>query len=170
MNICLSSELYLLVHIVTNEIYNADICSSLASFLHHVLILSPDGQYILHVLENVHKLVPYSVARQTLRVGNAATMINGMVKLVLTKLSLTAFTNWLGISNSVNDGMNLLQQITSTVMGWDIAEYQKRAQRIEKEKDGPSKDHLDAIKNYLSKSREEHENCRKASRKFSTAL
>jgi hypothetical protein len=132
------------------------------------MILSPDGQYILRVIENVHRLVPYSIARQTLRVGNAATMINGMVRLFLTKLSVTAITNWLGLSNSANDGMNLLQQITSTVMGWDIAEYQKQAVKIEKTKDGPSREHLDAIKSYLKKPRSEHEACRKASRKYAT--
>lgn len=64
----------------------------------------------MRVLENAHYLVPYGLVRQTLRVGNAASMINGMVKLVLTKMSVTAVTNWMGWSNSANDGMNLLQQ------------------------------------------------------------
>lgn len=73
-------------------------------------MLSPDGQYLLRLLSNVNKLVPYMAIRQTLRVGNAATMINGMMKLILTKLSVTAFTNWMGLSNSKDEGVNLLQQ------------------------------------------------------------
>ena len=90
--------------------------------------MSPDGQYLLHLLENVHRLIPYYVVKQTLRVGNAATMINGMVRLVLAKLSVTAVTNWIGLTNNSNDGMNLLQQIISTVMAWDSSEFQKRTQ------------------------------------------
>ena len=84
--------------------------TSLASLMHHIFVMSPDGQYLLHIIENVHRLVPYPVLRQTLRVGNAATMINGVVKLFLTKLSVTAVTNWMGWTNNANDGMNLLQQ------------------------------------------------------------
>lgn len=78
--------------------------------MHHVFVISPDGQYLLKVIENVHKLVPYTLVRQTLRVGNAASMINGMVQLVLTKLSVTAFTNWMGWSKNADDGMNLFQR------------------------------------------------------------
>jgi hypothetical protein len=73
-------------------------------------MISPDGQSLLRILENVQKLVPYGMIRQALRVGNAATMINGITKLLLAKLSVTAWTNWIGISNSVDEGMNMLQQ------------------------------------------------------------
>ncbi|OCK75286.1 hypothetical protein K432DRAFT_386305 [Lepidopterella palustris CBS 459.81] len=133
---------------------------NLASFLHHVFILSPDGQYLLRVIEHIHRLVPYTLLRQTLRVGNAATMINGMVKLILTKLSVTAFTNWMGLSNNVDDGMNLLQQIISTVMSWDNTEFHKRAIKIEKSKEAPSKEHLDTVKSHVQAPREDHERLR----------
>ncbi|OCL04134.1 hypothetical protein AOQ84DRAFT_324876 [Glonium stellatum] len=133
---------------------------NLASFLHHVFVISPDGQYLLKVIENVHRLVPYTLIRQTLRVGNAATMINGMVKLVLTKLSVTAFTNWMGLSKNADDGMNLLQQIISTVLSWDSSELQKYATQIQKSNDAPSKEHLDAVKSHVYKPREEHEKLR----------
>lgn len=83
---------------------------SLASFLHYIMVHSPDGPYLSRVIENVNKLVPYMAIRQALKVGNAATMISTMVKLVLTKLSVTSLTNWIGWSNSANEGMNLLQQ------------------------------------------------------------
>jgi hypothetical protein len=74
------------------------------------MVHSPDGPYLARVVENVHKLVPYMALRQTLRIGNAATMINAVVRLVLTKISVTSLTNWIGISNSIDEGMNLLQQ------------------------------------------------------------
>lgn len=77
--------------------------------MHHILVVSPDGQALLRILANVHKLVPYSIIRQTLRVGNAATMINGMVRLVLAKFSVGTLTNWVGISKNADEGMNLLQ-------------------------------------------------------------
>ncbi len=83
---------------------------SVASLAYHTFILSPDGMSLLRLLGNVHKLVPYGIIRQTLRVGNAATMINAMVKLLLAKLSVTSLTNWIGLSKSADEGMNLLQQ------------------------------------------------------------
>ena len=83
---------------------------SIASLLHQVFVRSPDGQLLLGLLESVHRLVPYAVIRQTLRVSNAATMIYGMTKLLLSKLSVGSITNWIGISNGANEGMNLVQQ------------------------------------------------------------
>ena len=136
---------------------------SAASFFHHVFIMSPDGQYLVRVLENAHKLIPYMVVKQTLRVGNAATMINGMVRLVLAKLSVTAMTNWIGLTNNSNDGMNLLQQIISTVLAWDTSEFQKRASKLESSRDAPEKKVLKAIKSYVYASRDKHESCRNKS-------
>ncbi|KAL2352902.1 PX-associated-domain-containing protein [Cryomyces antarcticus] len=133
---------------------------NLASFLHYTLVLSPEGPALLRVLENINKLVPYVLIRQTLRVGNVASMINGMTKLLLAKVSVTAVTNWLGISNSADEGMNLLQQIISTVLGWDTKDLKSRASKVEKNKEAPSKEQLQAIKDYVQKPREEHEECR----------
>ncbi|KAL5458667.1 hypothetical protein PMIN07_006087 [Paraphaeosphaeria minitans] len=136
---------------------------NLASFLHHVFVMSPDGHYLLRLLENVHRLIPYMMIRQTLRVGNAATMINGMVRLVLAKLSVTAVTNWIGLTNNTNDGMNLMQQIMSTVMAWDTSEFQKRAQKLENCKDPPKKDVYKAIKTYVYSSKDRHDAARNIS-------
>ena len=136
---------------------------SLASFLHHIFIMSPDGQYLLRLLENVQRLIPYTLIRQTLRVGNAATMINGMVRLVLAKLSVTAVTNWIGLTNNSNDGMNLLQQIISTVMAWDTSEFQKRAQKLESNRDAPKKEVFKAIRNHVYASRDTHDAARNIS-------
>lgn len=134
-----------------------------ASFLHHVFVMSPDGQYLVRVLENAHRLIPYMVIKQTLRVGNAATMINGMVRLVLAKLSVTAMTNWIGLTNNSNDGMNLLQQIISTVLAWDTSEFQKRASKLESSRDAPDKKIFKAIKNHVYASRDKHEAARSRS-------
>ncbi|PSN68237.1 hypothetical protein BS50DRAFT_523377 [Corynespora cassiicola Philippines] len=143
---------------------------NLASFLHHTFIMSPDGQYLLHLLENVHRLIPYYVVKQTLRVGNAATMINGMVRLVLAKLSVTAVTNWIGLTNNSNDGMNLLQQIISTVMAWDSSEFQKRTQKLESTRDAPPKQVFKAIKAYVYSSRDRHDAARSISIQESKSL
>ncbi|KAL1602575.1 hypothetical protein SLS60_005991 [Paraconiothyrium brasiliense] len=143
---------------------------NLASFLHHVFIMSPDGQYLLRVLENIHRLIPYMMIRQTLRVGNAATMINGMVRLVLAKLSVTAVTNWIGLTNNTNDGMNLLQQIMSTVMAWDTSEFQKRAQKLESCRDPPKKEVFKAIKAYVYASKDKHDAARNISLEESKSI
>ncbi|CAN9296328.1 unnamed protein product [Alternaria alternata] len=134
-----------------------------ASFLHHVFVMSPDGQYLVRLVENLHRLIPYTVIRQTLRVGNAATMINGMVRLVLAKLSVTAMTNWIGLTNNTNDGMNLLQQIISTILAWDTTEFQKRATKLESSRNAPDKKVFKAIKTYVYASRDKHEAVRSQS-------
>lgn len=130
--------------------------------MHHIFVLSPDGQYLLRLLGNINKLVPYMAIKQTLRVGNAATMINGMLKLLLTKVSLNAVTNWMGISKNADDGMNLLQQIISTVLSWDNSEFESITSNIRKDKDetGPDPTLFDAIDKHTSTSRERHEKLR----------
>lgn len=55
-------------------------------------------------------MTPYYLIRQTLKVGNAATMINGMTHLMLAKVSIGALSNWIGITQNADDGMNLLQR------------------------------------------------------------
>lgn len=65
---------------------------------------------MLRMISNVHNLLPYMVMRQTLKVGNVATMINGMVRVILAKVSVATVTNWIGLSSGADEGMNLLQQ------------------------------------------------------------
>ena len=55
-------------------------------------------------------MAPYFLIRQTLKVGNAASMLSGMVKLVLAKLNMSTVTTWFGGQGS-DSGMNLLQQL-----------------------------------------------------------
>lgn len=118
------------------------------------------------MVENVHKLVPYVIIRQTLRVGNVATMINGMMKLMLAKISIGSVTNWIGMSSGADEGMNLLQQIMSQVLGWDKRELKKRAEKLEKDKDGPSKEQREALNTWIAASREEHLETRNRSSKL----
>jgi len=78
--------------------------------MHYALILSPKGQYLLKLVGNVNRLVPYVVIRQTLKIGNVATMISAMMKVILAKMSVSTITNWIGLTSGEDHGMNLMQQ------------------------------------------------------------
>ncbi|KAK5662310.1 hypothetical protein OQA88_8216 [Cercophora sp. LCS_1] len=142
----------------------------LATFIHHVFVLSPEGPYLLKLVEGVHKLIPYAMIRQTLRVGNAATMINGMMKLLLSKLSVGAISNWFGLTQNADDGMNLLQRIISLVLSWDSTDFRKTVDKIERAKPGPNKEHLLAIKRYIDSDRSTHETTRRDSINAPTSI
>jgi Domain of unknown function in PX-proteins (DUF3818) len=77
--------------------------------MHYTLVLSPKGQYLLKLIDNANKLIPYMMIKQTLKVGNVATMISAMMRIVLAKMSVTSVTNWFGITANQDDGQNLLQ-------------------------------------------------------------
>lgn len=138
--------------------------------MHYTLILSPKGQQLLTLIDHAHKLIPYTIIRQTLKIGNVASMINGMMKIVLAKMSVASVTNWMGLTKTEDDGQNLLQHVISQTLQWDIRDFKSRATKIEKEKDGPKKEQLDKIKAYLQKSREEHEGLREMSRKSKSTV
>jgi len=78
--------------------------------MHYTLIISPKGQSLLSLLENANRLVPYGMIRQTLKIGNVASMINAMMKVVLAKMSVASVTNWMGFTSHADEGMNLMQQ------------------------------------------------------------
>ena len=106
------------------------------------------------------------MVRQTLKVGNAATMINGLANIFLAKLSVTSVTNWFGLTKNEDDGMNLLQRIISLVLSWDAMEFQASANAVKKGDDKPSPAMLQTIKTYVEdESREKHEAVRQASLK-----
>ncbi|KAM3499991.1 hypothetical protein MY10362_006800 [Beauveria mimosiformis] len=153
-------------HSVAVDASSSYIVIHLAALLHHVFVLTPDGQYLLKLLHNVHGLVPYMMIKQTLRIGNAATMMSGMIRLLLAKLSVTGLTNWLGVTKNDDDGMNLLQTIISLVLSRDASEFKKIIHRIDKmqAKDGgPSEDMLEAIQAHAASGKAEHSALRKAS-------
>ncbi|KAI0480754.1 hypothetical protein GGR56DRAFT_671839 [Xylariaceae sp. FL0804] len=135
----------------------------LATFLHNVFVLSAEGPYLLKLIDSVHKLVPYSVIGQTLRVGNAGTMINAMVRLFLAKMSIGSISNWIGLTSNAADGMNLLQRIISMVLDWDAGEFRKAVDQIKRSKERPSDAHLAAIDRYLGAGREVHAEVRQRS-------
>lgn len=78
--------------------------------MHYTLIISPKGQNLLTLIDHANKLVPYTLIRQTLKIGNVASMINAMVRVILAKMSVTSVTNWIGLTQSEDEGMNLLQK------------------------------------------------------------
>jgi hypothetical protein len=132
----------------------------LASFLHYIFVLSPEGQTMLTMMKRANAIIPYTAIRQTLKVGNAATMINGMIRLVLTKITINSVTTFLGITNPSDAGWNLLQTIISTIVNWDTSELKRRSIEIEKLSDGPSKGQQELLKSYIEMDRQEHEKCR----------
>ncbi|KAL9056518.1 MAG: hypothetical protein Q9162_002894 [Coniocarpon cinnabarinum] len=136
---------------------------NLASFMHYTLIKSPKGQQLLGLIDHINKLLPYTMIRQTLKIGNVASMISAMVKVTLAKMSVASVTNWMGFTQGSDEGMNLMQNITSTVLHWDIRQFKNRVNQIEKSKDAPTKAQLHTVKNYLFKSRAEHEALRERS-------
>ncbi|KAL8667880.1 MAG: hypothetical protein Q9202_000345 [Teloschistes flavicans] len=119
----------------------------LASLLHHNLIVSPRGQSIISLLNRVHRLAPYFLIKQTLRVGNAASMLNGMTQLLLAKMNLSTLTSWFG----------------GQVLGAENTELRKRAKQIEQSKDAPEKPQLDLLRGYSSKPADEQQKIRKES-------
>ena len=78
--------------------------------MHYTLILSPEGPTLLRMIQSVHNLLPYMAIRQALKIGNVATMISAVMRVVLAKASLSSVTNWMGITSGADEGMNLLQQ------------------------------------------------------------
>ncbi|KAL1874361.1 hypothetical protein VTK73DRAFT_444 [Phialemonium thermophilum] len=116
-------------------------------------------------MDGVHKLMPYTMIKQTLRIGNAATMLGGMMRLLLAKVTVGAISNWFGFTQNADDGMNLLQRIISMVLSWDASVFRRLAEKIEKARDGPSKDHIKVIKRYVTEAtRDQHEHIRAMSR------
>lgn len=144
--------------------------SSLASFCHHVFVLSSEGPYLVKLIESFHGMIPYAVVRQTLRMSNAATMISAMLKLFLSKLSLGSISNYIGITRNADDGMNLLQRIISVILGWDSADFRKTTDRIEKDEVGPSKEALAALREHTRKPAEDRARAREESKTGSRSI
>ena len=103
--------------------------------------------------------------------GNAATMMSGMLRLLLAKLSVTSLTNWVGLTANADDGMNLLQRIVALVLSWDAGEFRKGADRVEKHKgeDKPPEEALQAIRAHVDEGGG-HESVRAASMHSSQSI
>ena len=152
------------------------------------MVHSPDGPNLVRIIENVSKLVPFMALRQALKIGNAATMMNAMIRLVLTKLSVTSLTNWMGLSNFADEGFNLVQsyvpmfldaqngrfnpfyRIAATVVGWDVGDLNKQLAKKEKDENAPSQAYFESIKNHLQRPREDRGNARERSKEESMSI
>ncbi|RMZ81933.1 hypothetical protein DV736_g6647, partial [Chaetothyriales sp. CBS 134916] len=150
-------------HSILVKAFHEFVLVNLASFIHFTLVLSPKGQYLLKLIESANKLIPYMLIRQTLKISNVATMINAMVKIVLAKMSVTGVTNWIGLTKSRDDGMNLLQYIITTVLYWDIRELEGRATKIKRDPAKLNKEQLQTLKDYALKPQAEQEKLRQQS-------
>ncbi|KAI0458306.1 hypothetical protein F5B21DRAFT_22530 [Xylaria acuta] len=135
----------------------------IATFLHRVFVLSAEGPYLLKLIENIHKLIPYTVIGQTLRVGNAASMINAMSRLFLSKVSMGAISNWIGLTSNAADGMNLMQRILSLVLEWDASDFRKAAEKMRSDQEGMSNEQMAAIERHMAADRKQRDSARKKS-------
>ncbi|RYP75557.1 hypothetical protein DL769_003803 [Monosporascus sp. CRB-8-3] len=136
----------------------------IATLLHCIFSLSAEGPYLLKLLENANSLIPYSLLGQTLRIGNAASMMNGLFRLILAKVSVGAVTNWLGLTQNAADGMNLLQRIISLTLEWDASDFRKAVEKIKKDKDRASDECFAAIDGHIQSDRAQHDSIREASK------
>merc|ERR1719262_1605856 len=105
------------------------------------------------MMKQANALIPYTAIRQTLKIGNVATMINAM-------MNLNSVTTFLGITNASDAGWNLLQTIIWTVVNWDTNNLKSRISEIEKNSAGPTQSQRDILLAYMEKDRLEHEKCR----------
>ncbi|KAI2642744.1 hypothetical protein GGS21DRAFT_190620 [Xylaria nigripes] len=144
----------------------------IAAFLHQVFIISAEGPYLLRIIENVHRLVPYTVISQTLRVGNAATMINAISRLFLSKVSLGTISNWIGLTSSPADGMNLMQssRIISLVLEWDTTGFRKAADKIGLDLGKLAHEQMAAIDRHLASGHKQSELVRQRSIQEQTSI
>ena len=143
---------------------------NIASLMHYTLVLSPKGQYLLKLIDNANKLIPYMMVKQTLKIGNVASMISAMVRIGLAKVSVSSITNWVGLTSGLDEGQNLMQHIISTVLHWDVKELVHRAAKIEKERGTKGKDQLSVLKEYPIYSPEDQDRIRTRSQKDSTSI
>ncbi|KAI7025660.1 hypothetical protein D0869_11797 [Hortaea werneckii] len=144
---------------------------NIASLMHYTLVLSPEGPTLLRMIQSVHNMIPYTAIRQALKIGNVATMLSAVMRVILAKASVGTITNWIGVTSGADEGMNLLQQIIYQVLNWDKRELKNRAAKLEKEKNAPPKEVLSEIRTWLSeRSRTEHNECRRQSAEQSMSI
>ncbi|KAI1434408.1 hypothetical protein GGR50DRAFT_663038 [Xylaria sp. CBS 124048] len=141
-----------------------------ASFLHQAFVISADGPHLLKLIENVHRLVPYTVISQTLRLGNAATMISAISRLFLSKVGRGTISNWIRLTSSPTDGMNLMQRILLLVLDFDTTDFRKVANTIVLDQASISKEQVAAIDKHLAADPEQRELTRQKSIRERTSI
>lgn len=131
-----------------------------ASFMHYILVMSPEGPTLFSLMKTANSLVPYLAIRQALKIGNVASMISAMMRIILAKISLNTVTTFIGLTNASDAGMNLLQTIISTVVNWDTNTLKSKSADIAKKSKGLQKQHRETLDKFINASREEREKCR----------
>lgn len=54
--------------------------------VHYFTVLTPEGQNLIKMLDLVVTLTPYTIIKQTVRMGNVQSMLNGIVKILLAQV------------------------------------------------------------------------------------
>ncbi|KAJ8132022.1 hypothetical protein O1611_g1605 [Lasiodiplodia mahajangana] len=135
----------------------------IANFLHHVFILSAEGPYLVGLIENVHKLMPYGMISWAFQFGNAASIINAMSKLFLSKVNIRAILKWMGLTSYASSGMNIMQSIFSFVLESDAADFRKVVKKMRTTQEIISNEHMTAIDDHIAADRDKRDSIRKKS-------
>lgn len=125
--------------------------------MHYAMVMVPEGQNLVKMMETMDALTPYSIIKQTVRLGNVQSMLNGFVKILLAKMG----------------DKNLVQTMVSRAIKIDLHDLEKRAEKIKKKsKDGrglPKEISL-AIEDYIHQPRSVQENIRLKSQQESKSI
>lgn len=60
---------------------------SASTVIHYFTVLTPEGQNIIKMMDVVDTLTPYTIIKQTVRLGNVQSMLNGIMKITLAKVN-----------------------------------------------------------------------------------
>lgn len=123
-----------------------------ATLMHYALVLFPEGQNLVNMADVIDTLTPYAIIKQTVRVGNVQSMLNGILKILLAKVS----------------DKNLVQTMASRAIKLDLHDLEKRAEKIKKKsKDGRGlpKEMFNAIDDYVQRPSSVQENTRHRSQR-----
>lgn len=115
--------------------------------MHYALVVVPDGQNLVKMMDTIDTLTPYSIIKQTVRVGNVESMLKGLVKILLAKVG----------------DKNLIQTMASRALKLDLHDLEKRGEKVKKKsKDGKGvpKEIATAIEDYVLQPRSTQEHIR----------
>lgn len=115
--------------------------------MHYLLVVTPEGQNLVKMMDTIDTLTPYSIIKSTVRVGNVQSMLNGIMKILLAKVG----------------DKNLIQTMVSRVLKLDLHDLEKRVEKMQKKsKDGKGlpKEVAAALEDYVHLPRSTQESIR----------
>lgn len=116
--------------------------------MHFSLVVVPDGQNLVKMADTLDTLMPYTIIKQTVRVGNVESMLKGLMKVLLAKVG----------------DKNLIQTMASRTLKLDVHDLEKRAEKLKKKggKDGKglAKEIATAVDDYVLSQRSKQEQIR----------